>query len=194
MKAGATFSNDVIENVEYAGIVVMESGAMSVTGGTVSAGGFEIEADAPAGPVTITDNSLAQVANPTYTYHVGGRGVEVRKNRTGEAVAVADNTLAMLAGAAIEVDSPSLDFAELATNTISGQGLTRVVLVEGAVAASQTLGSEPFAWGIGIQQGPLEVPAGATLTIAPGTVIKAGHELSCELRGCWTPMVRKASL
>jgi hypothetical protein len=184
-KADATFSNDVIENAEYEGIEVRESGAVSVTASTVSAGAFAVEADAPAGPVTITDDSLSQVSNLTYTYHVGGRGVEVRENRAGEAVSVAHNALAMLAGAAIEVDSPSLDFAELATNTTSGPESTRLVLVEGTVAASQTLESEPFAWGIGIQQGPLEVPVGATLTIAPGTVVKAGHERSCEIRGCF---------
>jgi hypothetical protein len=58
-KAGATFSDDVIENGGYEGIEVRESGATSVTNSTVSAAGYAVEVEHPAGPVMVTGNAVA---------------------------------------------------------------------------------------------------------------------------------------
>ena len=101
-----------------------------------------------------------------------------------------DNT-AINAGAddsaqpAFSIDSLSLDADLLGENDATGEGLN-VVELTGAISTSSTLAAAPAAWGL---HSGLEVPAGVTLTVAPGAVIKSfggseacfAHHVYCSI-------------
>jgi hypothetical protein len=75
----------------------------------------------------------------------------------------------------------------LASNTITAPPESDAVAVDGEVNVSQTMPATPFAWEIS-GYATVDVPAGVTLTVAPGAVIKSsegsGNDDSCGGYGC----------
>ena len=74
--------------------------------------------------------------------------------------------------------SQSLDADLLGGNSATGGG-SQVVELSGTIAATSTLPAESAAWEVGgsnLVQEPLTVPAGKTLTIAPGAVLKGATD------------------
>jgi urease beta subunit len=72
------------------------------------------------------------------------------------------------------VDSPALDLSKLTGNTASGTGSLGFGL-SGTLATSATWPAEPFTLLLGdntFNDNRLDIPAGVTLTIAPGAVVK----------------------
>ncbi len=88
--------------------------------------------------------------------------------------------------AAFAVRSQSLDADLLGGNSATGSG-SEAVALEGTIAATSTLPAEPAAWEVDPDQvggEPLTVPAGKTLTIAPGAVLKGfkfGEPCGCAI-------------
>ncbi|MGO9901984.1 MAG: hypothetical protein ACLP0J_20395 [Solirubrobacteraceae bacterium] len=85
---------------------------------------------------------------------------------------------------AFAVESDSIDFALLGGNTASGTGML-AFNVNGTTGTSATLPTGlPWVIGrfesFGGHSGLLDVPAGVTLTIAPGTVIKGDGGSNCS--------------
>ena len=109
------------------------------------------------GPVSVTNDSF-------------GNDSEAAVVASSEStVTVADNTATGVSAGntAYDVDAPALDFADLVNDTANSGSLFEV---SGTVTTSSTMQDlSGFAW----EAGPsLDVPAGVTLTIAPGTVVK----------------------
>jgi hypothetical protein len=106
---------------------------------------------------------------------------------------VEDNTVTAPADrAAYAVDSPALDFAQLASNSIGGPGPSSF-MIAGTVSKSQTMPAESYPWlvtPIPQAYGPpspyIDIPAGVTLTVAPGTVIKAASLADPNVPGSLT--------
>jgi hypothetical protein len=80
-------------------------------------------------------------------------------------------------GLAFSVSSSSLNAGLLGGNSASGSG-SPVVLLSGTIGTSSTLPAESAAWGV-YEPGTLDVPAGKTLTIAAGAVVKGKHASGC---------------
>jgi hypothetical protein len=78
-------------------------------------------------------------------------------------------------GPAFSVTSESLDANLLGGNSATGEG-SQVAQLTGTLGTSSTLSPEPAAWSISQS---VVVPAGKTLTIAPGTIIKGSGENGC---------------
>jgi hypothetical protein len=77
--------------------------------------------------------------------------------------------------AAYSVESSVLDADLLGANSASGDGIP-VVQIAGSLGKSSTLAAQPASWEVGREpgSGPLSVPAGKTLTVAPGAIVKGG--------------------
>jgi hypothetical protein len=88
--------------------------------------------------------------------------------------------------AAFAVRSQSLNANLLGGNSATGSG-SQAVALEGTIATTSTLPAEPAAWEVDPDQlggEPLTVPAGKTLTIAPGAVLKGakfGESCGCAI-------------
>ncbi len=78
-------------------------------------------------------------------------------------------------GPAFQVTSESLNAGLLGGNSATGEG-SQVVQLTGTLGTSSTLSPEPAAWSISQS---VVVPAGKTLTIAPGTIVKGSGENGC---------------
>ena len=138
---------------------------------TSSAAGIDVT----SANATVTGNVIVSGAGSTE----GGLVVVAAGVTTVTPPVVADNTVTAPAGRPdYEVSSPALDFAQLASNS-AGSSADPAFVVSGTVAASQTMPAAPYPWLLtvisqsgGVSAVGLDVAAGATLTVAPGTVVK----------------------
>jgi len=141
---------------------------------SVTSGAAGIDVTSP--DATVTDNVITSGTGSLE----GGLVLDAAGTLSVTAPVIKDNTVTAAAGrAAYEISSPALDFAQLATNS-TGSSAQPGFVVAGTVASSQTLPAESYPWlltGIyqsgGLSAVGLDVPSGVTLTVAPGTVVKA---------------------
>ena len=187
---------------------INDNSAGGTTGsGTPEAGDWDgISANA-SGSLDIehADISYARIGVANERAGAGAKGAAVLKNDTftseeygaavleGPAPMLLDNSAINFgAGApAFRVDSESLNANLLGGNSATGSG-SQVVQLSGTLGTSSTLVAEPAAWST---LSNLLVPAGKTLTIAPGAVVKGdggngcdpgfdfGQECSIEVKG-----------
>ena len=98
-----------------------------------------------------------------------------------------NNTSLNAAVAAFSVKGDALDAGKISGNSASG-GLRPVIQLSGTVTTNSTLQAQPAPYEIGAGDQPagggnsfvLVVPAGVTLTIAPGVVVKAAGGWACD--------------
>jgi hypothetical protein len=172
----STLEDDDISGVQT-GVVAGGEGAVSITGNVISAQDHAVYAP-HTGSLSIVGNSLSELqtgegAAVVETYNE----YEVRED--SQPVSIADNKISTAATeAAVYVTSSKLDFAALASNTISGPASALQVSVGGTVAESQTWSPTAFTWTI--RHTFVYVPPSVKLTLAPGLTIKSSYDASCD--------------
>jgi hypothetical protein len=94
----------------------------------------------------------------------------------GQSDTIESNSVVNPGGVAYVEQGPAVNFGLLSGNTASGTG-TRVFVVAGT-AVSSTWAAQSVPWSLGDGCGPcgLDVPAGVTLTVNPGMVLKSYSE------------------
>ncbi len=178
LQESATVTECAITSTGYYDVYV-ESGTPTITGNTITAGGFGIYyagGDGTASGNTISAATGIYVADGA-TPVLDGNTIldDPAGNRTGISVAgsgvqVTNNTL-YASGGDIPLQLNPTDFASVSGNSFP-TGLAAGILLTGTVSGTVTIGT--FTPGPGtvvntytVQS--LDVPAGATLTVAPGT-------------------------
>ncbi len=94
---------------------------------------------------------------------------------------------------AIGVAASNLNFTALASNTITASSSSNAVAVDGEVNVSQAMPATSFAWEIS-GYATVDVPSGVTLTVDPGTIIKASGGSECNVEGCSTTCLYECSI
>jgi hypothetical protein len=165
--SGAVTLTDDQINASLAGVSSPNSGAgspITLTNSSID-GGIDVSC-APS--LTITGDTVTGAVE-NYCDAVG--------SAVGSVVEIANNHVTIPASEepryAIGVAASNLNFAALASNTITAPSASDAVAVDGTVMASGTVPATPFTWETyGYMM--VDVPAGVTLTVAPGAVIKSG--------------------
>jgi hypothetical protein len=175
-----------------AAVQTMYSGAVTLNDDQINAAGAGVSSpNAGAGsPITLTNNSIdggidvncAGSLTVTGNAITGGPGIDNYCNAIGSAVGsvvdIVNNHVTIPAGdgdsPAISVAAANLNFTALASNTITAPSAANAVAVDGEVNVSQTMPATSFAWEIS-GYATVDVPAGVTLTVAPGAVIKSSE-------------------
>ena len=187
--------------IGYAGAAVqtLDSGAVTLNDDQIYGGGVSSFSGPAGSPITLTNNSIdggvyvncAPSLTVTGNTITGGQGIKTYCDAVGSAVGsvvdIANNHVTIPAGdgntPAISVAAANLDFAALASNTITAPSAANAVAVNGEASVSQTMPATSFAWEIS-GYATVDVPAGVTLTVAPGAVIKASEGSGNDVNGC----------
>ena len=172
------YSNGGSVDLEHA--VVSYARQMSGTGmGSLIAVNDTFSHSGQGSPALLVQASSATVSHDLFASDGSGPGVSAVAV-DAPVLQVTDNTVTGLLGTGnpYVVDSSALDFGQLSTNT-ADSGMLEVA---GSAATSTYSGSMPLALvggtgysGIFNEDLMLTVPSGVTLTLAPGTVVKALH-------------------
>ena len=192
-------------DIEHATIAYAQEAVQTIYSGAVTLNDDQIKAaetgvgspNSGAGsPITLTNNSIdggvdvncAPSLTVTSNTITGGIAnyCDAVGNAVGSVVDITTNHVTIPAGdggsPAISVAAANLNFTALASNTITAPSGSNAVAVDGEVNVSQTMPATPFAWEIS-GYATVDVPAGVTLTVAPGAVIKSsegsGNDDSC---------------
>ena len=157
---GGNTGNGEPKAYDWDGIVTDGGGSIELEHANLSYARDGVEAWG-SGATVVKDDAFAFSAS---------QAVEVR----GGTPTVEDNSSTNVGDRAFVIISGAINASLLGGNTASGTGSNVVDLV-GTVSVSSTLSAGGAAWMIGLPQQPgaLVIPEGVTLTIAPGTVVKA---------------------
>ena len=203
-------------DIEHATIAYAQEAVQTLYSGAVTLNDDQIKKaetglgspNAGAGsPITLTNSSIDGgvdvdcAGSLTVTGNTVTGGIANYCNAVGSAVSsvvdIADNHVTIPAeeggSPAISVAAANLDFAALASNTITAPSASNTVAVDGEVNVSQDMPATPFAWEID-GYATIDVPSGVTLTVKPGAVIKASEGSECSLEGCSTTCLYECSI
>ena len=177
--SGAVTLNDDQISADKGGVSSPNAGAgslITVTNSSID-GGIQLGC---AGSLTVTGDTIVGAVE-NYCGHAVGSAVE-------SVVDVADNHVTIPPAGdggspAISVAAANLSFTALASNTITAPPASDAVAVNGEVNKSGAMPATPFVWEIS-GYATVDVPAGVTLTVTPGTVIKSREGAACSTYEC----------
>ena len=158
---GGTTGDGTPQPDDWDGIAAYENGTLDIEHADINYARVGVQGE-EAGTLVLKNNAFA---NELY----GAADIE------GPAPTLLDNTSNNSGGTAFRVTSETLNANLLGGNSATGNG-SEVVELAGTLGTSSTLPDEPAAWGLA---GRVLVPAGKTLTIAPGAVVKASGGNGC---------------
>ncbi|HUO72581.1 MAG TPA: Ig-like domain-containing protein [Solirubrobacteraceae bacterium] len=166
-------------DLERANVSYAQTAVFGATTGSVTAVSDDFELFQSGGVTTAPASAVIRGS----TFHGGGIGVQVDAadvTLENNSAYIPATGVGFMSGLAYAVHSSALDFGKLAGNTATGgSGLLEVAGTAVTSTWSGTIplliqcansGSGVF---IGNQGGVLDVPSGATLTLSPGSIIKA---------------------
>jgi hypothetical protein len=186
--SGAVMLNDDQINAAETGVGSPNAGAGSpikVTNSSID-GGIDVNC-APS--LTVTGNTVTGGID-NYCDAVGAEvpsGVDIANNHVTIPASASEGS------PAIGVAASNLNFTALASNTITASSSSNAVAVDGEVNVSQAMPATSFAWEIS-GYATVDVPSGVTLTVDPGTIIKASGGSECNVEGCSTTCLYECSI
>ena len=150
---------------DWNGIQVLDPGSIDIECAHLSYAGSAIASDSfTSGSQTVRNDSFASV----------GAAVDLN----GPAPVVEDNSAVGVVDYAYRVDSASLNFGLIGSNTATSPSRGALFYVGGTLGGSSMMAAQAIPW---ILDNQIFVPSGLTLTIASGEVIKAsGGEITVE--------------
>ena len=174
--AGGTTGSGSPAAGDWTGLVINPKGSADIENAAISYAATGIEAST-GGSVVVKDDSFASLDYEALYANLATAPTVEGNSVTGMTLDEYGSPL----DCAYFVESSALDFGLLTGNTAAGKGNLCFGVAGEAVTSTMQAGS--LAWAIAStgNDGPLDVPAGVTLTIDPGAVVKAlGSQLSVE--------------
>jgi uncharacterized protein YvpB len=163
------YANVRLANVTGSGVVIEDSEISSVAGGT---GATDYGLYAWNSKVVISNTLFSDNGDAASDYAVHGTN--------GSNITIAGCTFEDNAGWAVRVEAPTVH--QVAANTFTNNGHNRILVAAGALADDSEMTPQTGLEGYELE-GTVNLPAGRTLTVYPGTVVMGRPNTRLEIAG-----------